>query len=184
MLERGPNSRFGMKSTSDWYGSPSGWSEPYRDPAFTLHFSKGPSRAPLVFSSHFMVRKFRFGKRQAYAVASFCSPIDTPANSASARISVGTGTAASGGASCFGRSLMMDSTLNHSAVVRRRSFWWLARVWRRECPVQSVYGGSARSNLYIDAEIIPGLDLVYSKAPEGAGAGYSAVALLGGHLGV
>jgi len=36
----------------------------------------------------------------------------------------------------------------------------------------------------IDAEDIPVLDQVSPKAPEGAGADYSAVRLLGGHWGV
>jgi len=34
----------------------------------------------------------------------------------------------------------------------------------------------------MDAEVIPVLDQMFPKAPEGAGADYSAVALLGGHL--
>ena len=40
------------------------------------------------------------------------------------------------------------------------------------------------SSIYIDAEFIPVLDEVSPKAPEGAGADFSAVASLGGLLGV
>jgi hypothetical protein len=49
---------------------------------------------------------------------------------------------------------------------------------------QSHYQNARRGHVYIDAEVIPVLDKVSPKVPEGAGAGYSAIASLGGHYGV
>ena len=92
--------------------------------------------------------------RWAYAVAPSCVlPIGTPAIAASARRSAGTGSWTAG-CSCLGSSPMIDSTLNHSAVARRQSFWWSARAGRRE----------RRSHLYI---WIPRLFLSWTRSLPG-----------------
>jgi hypothetical protein len=58
--------------------------------------------------------------------------------------------------------------------------------WREACV--SAAGSDSAVNqpgrVYIDAEVIPVLDQLSPKAPEGAVADYSAVASLGGHLDV
>lgn len=69
-------------------------------------------------------------------------------------------------------------------------FLWTKFPGHRVTPFRQVFQQSARARRWampgridIDAEDIPVLDQVSPKAPEGAVADYSAVALLGGHFG-
>jgi hypothetical protein len=145
------------KTVADWYGSPSRSSGPIGGPGLSTTFSEGTLPGPS--GSFFPLSGTRTVLFERWTYACGSSPMGTSGSSASARTSVGISVvAASGGASCFGRLPMMDSTLNHSAVARRQSFWWSARAGRREWHVQFVY---------IDAEVIPVRDLVCPTRPKG-----------------